>query len=97
MPTTLRASLLMDPEVGLWVALGGGADHLSEATTRINLAAGGASGRGDADAAVTATAAAATESGAPSALRGFAPLLNTGPDGGGSSDRPTRRPRRRSQ
>jgi hypothetical protein len=34
------ASLLMDPSVGMWVALGGGADHLSEATARINLAAG---------------------------------------------------------
>jgi hypothetical protein len=91
------ASLLMDPEVGLWVALGGGADHLSEATARINLAAGGASGRGDADAAVTATAAAATGPGAATALRGFAPLLNTGRDGGGQSGGASRRPRRRSR
>lgn len=91
------ASLLMDPEVGMWVALGGGADHLSEATARINLAAGGASGRGDADAAVPATAAVATQPGAATALRGYAPLLSTGSGGGGQPDGPTRRPRRRSK
>ena len=91
------ASLLLDPEVGLWVALGGGADHLSEATTRINLAAGGASGRGDTDAAVPATAAVATQPGAATALRGYAPLLGTGSGGGGQSGGPARRPRRRSK
>jgi hypothetical protein len=89
------ASLLLDPEVGLWVALGGGADHLPEATTRINLAAGGASGRGDTSAAVPATAAVATQPGAPTALRGYAPLLGTGSGGGGQSGGPARRPRRR--
>ena len=87
----------MDPQVGMWVALGGGADHLSEATARINLAAGGASGRGDADAAVPATAAVATQPGAATALRGYAPLLNTGSGGAGQPDGPTRRPRRRSK
>ncbi|HEY1324338.1 MAG TPA: hypothetical protein VGF32_29035, partial [Streptosporangiaceae bacterium] len=64
-------------------------------TTRINLAAGGASGRGDADAAITATAAAATAPGAATALRGFAPLLSTSSGGGGQPDGPARRPRRR--
>ena len=92
------ASLLLDPEVGLWVALGGGADHLPEATARINLAAGGASGRGDADAAVPATAATATQPGAATALRGYAPLLGTGPGGGGQpAGGPARRPRKRSK
>jgi hypothetical protein len=69
------ASLLMHPEVGLWVALGGGADHLTEATARINLAAGSASSRGDTRAAVEATADTAKAAAAPRALRGFAPLL----------------------
>ena len=75
------ASLLMHPDVGLWVALGG-ADHLTEATTRINLAAGGAAGRGDTETAgIMATVDAATATGAPRALRGFVPLLRAATSG----------------
>jgi len=37
------AATLLHPEVGMWVALGGGAYHLEEAATRLRGMAGGAS------------------------------------------------------
>ena len=87
------ASLLMHPDVGLWVALGG-ADHLTEATTRINLATGGAAGRGDTRAAgITATVDAATATGAPACARGFAPLLRAATSGAKRATRARKRSR----
>jgi hypothetical protein len=90
------ASLLMDPEVGLWVALGGGADHLTEATARIDLVAGNASGRRDTRSTARATSELAAADTTPRALRGFAPLLDAMENGGGRGDA-ARRPRKRTR
>lgn len=62
------ASTLMHPEVGMYVALGGGADHLTDAVSRLTSAfpsaMGGATGLGDAN-----------DGPAPAAIRGYQGLL----------------------
>ena len=58
------AAMLLHPEVGKYVALGGGATHLTEAVSRLNevFSVGGA-------------AATDTTSAVPAAVRGYADLL----------------------
>jgi hypothetical protein len=74
------AALVLHPEVGKWVALGGGAYHLEEATRRLNELTGLAGGPEAARALAEPTAAGgAAPSGTPRLLAGFAGLL---PDDG---------------
>jgi hypothetical protein len=61
------ASTLMHPEVGMYVALGGGADHLTDAVSRLTSAFPSAMG--------AAALADATDAPAPAAIRGYAGLL----------------------
>lgn len=65
------AAELLHPEVGKYVALGGGANHLTEAVTRLSRVMG-ATEEAD-DRGLRATAATTTER--PKALRGFKGLL----------------------
>jgi hypothetical protein len=73
------AATLMHPEVGMYVALGGGADHLKTATARLDRAFGSSSG-GTSD---------AKDGGTPKAMRGYNGLLNkngrTADSGGGTA------------
>lgn len=61
------AATLMHPEVGMYVALGGGANHLTDAVSRLTSAFPSAMGG--------AAAGDAHESAAPAALRGYQGLL----------------------
>lgn len=60
------AAELLHPEVGTWVALGGGATHLGEAVSRLSKVAGTGKKRGG---------RAAAAAGQANALRGYAGLL----------------------
>jgi hypothetical protein len=67
------AATLRHPEVGMYVALGGGATHLTEAVARLERVAG---------------ARAAGDEAAPAALRGYADLLPpAAPATGGGTER----------
>lgn len=70
------ASTLLHPEVGMYVALGGGAYHLTEAVSRLNKVFSSATSRG----------ADASGASAPAAIRGYEGLLRglDGSDAAGS-------------
>ena len=77
------AAKLLHPEVGMYVALGGGANHLSEAVSRLNHVSsiGGAADSADGG------------NSAPGALRGYHSLLpaasaSTSDSSGGAKRRP---------
>jgi hypothetical protein len=70
------AATLMHPEVGMFVALGGGANHLSDAVDRLSRVFANGGGTSD----------SADGGGAPAAMRGYEGLLTDLP-GGGTSDK----------
>jgi hypothetical protein len=78
------AATLMHPEVGMYVALGGGANHLSDAVDRLSrVFTNGGGGTGD----------SADGGGAPAAMRGYDGLLKGLPSGGGgTSDKAGKKP-----
>lgn len=75
------AATLMHPEVGMYVALGGGANHLTDAVDRLSRVFANGGGAGD----------SADGGGAPSALRGYDGLLKNLPSGG-TSDKSAKKP-----
>ena len=76
------AATLMHPEVGMYVALGGGANHLSDAVDRLSRVFANGGGAGD----------SAEGGGAPSAMRGYEGLLDKLPaGGGGTTDKATKK------
>jgi hypothetical protein len=78
------AATLMHPEVGMYVALGGGANHLTDAVDRLSRVFTNGGGTGD---------TADGGGGAPAAMRGYDGLLKGLPKGGGgTSDKPTKKP-----
>jgi hypothetical protein len=77
------AATLMHPEVGMYVALGGGANHLTDAVDRLSRMFANGGGTGD----------SADGGGTPSALRGYDGLLKDLPSGGGgTSDKAAKKP-----
>ncbi|MEO6525260.1 MAG: hypothetical protein ABIP93_01415 [Gemmatimonadaceae bacterium] len=84
------AAELLHPEVGKYVALGGGADHLTQAVRRLERVMGAAE-VGDEDSGALRTGTATAER--PKALRGFKGLQMPR-QGAGDRSRPSRAPER---